>query len=493
VSTTEETLEGYGMRDRARCHVARPTSVAEMRAVFAATAVAGGSVGLRGAGRSYGDAALNAPVAGGMHGSAGAEAGAHEVVHEVVLDTSRMRRVLAYDAATGEITVEPGVTIADLWRHTLADGWWPPVVPGTSAVTLGGAAAANIHGKNNPHAGTLGDHLVRFDLLLPSGELVTCSREEHPDLFYGAVGGMGLLGCFTSLTLCLHRIASGLVAVRQTAHTSLEALLDAFAARAADETHLVGWADTGARGRALGRGLLKGMRELSPGEDPNPARSLDPAFQTPSARVAGVVPAAWVPSLARPLATPLGIRLANRAQWLRGNLPGAARTHREAYAPANFLLDYFPGFNRIYRPGGLLQHQCFVPRVAAPGVFRALLRRSHAAGLQPALAVLKRHRPSDFLLDYLCDGYSLALDYAVPRGREAATLALLRDLNALAADAGGRFYLAKDSTLTPDDFRRTYPSERLARFRALKARYDPDELLQTNIYRRVIRPALEAS
>jgi FAD/FMN-containing dehydrogenase len=483
VSTTEETLEGYSLHDRARCRVARPTSVAEVYAVFAAAAAAGGNVGLRGAGRSYGDAALNGMV------NVGAAAG------EVVLDTSRMNRVLGYDAAAGEIIVEPGVTIADLWRHTLADGWWPPVVPGTSAVTLGGAAAANIHGKNNVHAGTLGDHLVRFDLLLPSGELVTCSREEHSDLFYGAVGGMGLLGCFTSLTLRLHRIYSGLVAVRQTAHPALEALLEAFevgaGAGAADGTHLVGWLDTGATGHALGRGLVKEMRELLPGEDPDPARSLDPAFQTPSARVAGVVPVGWVPALARPFVTPLSIRLANRAQWLRGNIPGASRAHREAYVPANFLLDYFPRFNTIFRPGGLLQHQCFVPRAAAPTVFRALLERSHSAGLQPALAVVKWHLPNAFLLDYLCDGYSLALDYAVPRGREAATLALLRALNALVADAGGRFYLAKDSTLTPEDYRRTYPRETLARWRALKARYDPTELLQTNIYRRVLRPALD--
>src|SRR5262249_10989905 len=154
----------------------------------------------------------------------------------------------------------------------------------------------------------------------------------------------------------------------------------------------------------------------------------------------------------KPLATPPGIALANWGQWLRGNLPWASRPHRERYIPATFLLDFVPDFKRIYRPGGLVQQQSFVRREQAPAVFRALLARSLLAGLQPSLAVLKRHRPSPFLLNYLPDGYSLALDYAVPSGREAATLKLLANLNTLVAENGGMFFLAKDSTLTPEDY-----------------------------------------
>ncbi|HEY7834380.1 MAG TPA: hypothetical protein VIG30_12465, partial [Ktedonobacterales bacterium] len=318
-----------------------------------------------------------------------------------------------------------------------------------------------------------------------------CSRDEHADLFHAAIGGWGLLGCFTSLTLRMRHVSSGLVHVTQTAHPTLEALLAAVEAGTARATHLVGWMDTGARGSALGRGLLKAMREPDPGEDPDPAATLDPARQAPSGRILGVLPATWLPTLARPIATPLGIRLANLGQWWRGNLPGAARPHYERYVPANFMLNFIPNFKQIYRPGGLIQHQTFAPRAAASALFRAVLERSQRAGLEPSLAVLKKHRPSPFLLNYLPDGYSLALDYAVPRGKEAATLALLGELNALVADAGGSFFLAKDSTLAPDDFRRAFPNEALAEFRALKQRYDPGELLQTDIYRRVIRPALE--
>jgi FAD/FMN-containing dehydrogenase len=469
----EEIVEGYGMRNRARCHVVRPRAPEEIAAALAAARQAGETVGLRGGGCSYGDAALNSG--------------------HLVVDTSAMTRVQAWDPATGEITVEPGVTIEQLWRHTLADGWWPSVVPGTMAVTLGGAAAGNIHGKNNWRDGVLGDHIVRFDLMLPSGELVTCARDQHPELFHAAIGGMGLLGCFTSLTLRLRRIYSGLVHVVQTAHPSLTDLLAALEAGTTSATHLVGWIDTGARGTHLGRGLLKAMREPAPGEDPYPEHSLDPATQPPSSRIMGVLPTSWVPVVGRPIATPLGIRLGTWGIWMRGNLPGAARPHYERYVPANFMLNFIPDFKRIYLPGGLIQHQSFVARAAAPAVFRTIVERSQAAGLAPSLAVLKKHRPSEFLLNYLPDGYSLALDYAVPRGNEAATLALMGELNHLVADHGGTFFLPKDSTLTPADFRLAFPQAALERFAALKARYDPDELLQTDIYRRVLRPALVAT
>jgi decaprenylphospho-beta-D-ribofuranose 2-oxidase len=472
VALAEETLEGYGMRQRAVCRVARPESAEEIGAIFAQAAADGESVGLRGGGCSYGDAALN---------------GGH-----VVVDMARMSRVLAWDPATGEMTAEPGVTIEQVWRHVLADGWWPPVVPGTMAVTLGGAAAGNIHGKNQWRDGSFGEHILRFAMVLPNGQQVTCTREEHPDLFHAAIGGMGLLGCFTSITLRMRRIHSGMVHVRQTAHRSLAHLLAALDEGTVSATHLVAWMDMAARGRSLGRGLLKSMRELASGEDPRPEWSLNPAVQPPSGRIAGVLPAAWVPTLGRPMATPLGIRLVNRAQWVRGNLPGADRDHLERYVPANFMLNFIPNFKRIYLPGGLIQHQSFVPRAAAERTFRAILERSQAAGLAPSLAVLKKHRPGNFLLNYLPDGYSLALDYAVPRGTERATLALMRELNALVAGNGGCFFLPKDSTLTPADFRQAYPADAVGSLRDLKRQYDPGELLQTDLYRRVVRPAWEA-
>jgi FAD/FMN-containing dehydrogenase len=468
--TRSETLEGWGMRNRSRCLVARPGSVSELASIFAIAVEDGLTVSLRGAGCSYGDAALND---GGL-----------------VLDCTALNRILAWDPDSGCLTAEPGVTIAQFWQCILPDGWWPSVVPGTSAVTLGGAAAMNIHGKNNWYAGSFGDSVLAFDLMLPSGETLTCSRGQHADVFHAAIGGLGLLGCFTSLTLQARRVSSGLVSEQQTAHPSLDALVEALESATGKATDLVGWIDTSARGAHLGRGLLKAGRDLAPGEDPAPDRSLRVAAQLPPSRLASHLPETWLPRLARPMTSGVGVFMANRAQWLRGSAPGATHPHLSTYAAANFPLDAIPNWREAYRPGGLVQHQSFVPHQAAVLVFRQLLERSHAAGLTPSFAVLKKHRPDDFLLSYLLDGCSLALDYPVRRGQEAALLDLVRSLNDILADGGGRCYFAKDSTVTPEQIRQMYSADSLVRFAALKQQCDERSLLTTDLYQRVLAPDL---
>lgn len=472
VALRDEKLSGWGLRNAGRCRVARPRTPREIVALFADVRAVGGTIGLRGAGCSYGDAALNRAA--------------------VVLETTAMDRILAWNSETGQVTVEPGVTLEQLWRRILPDGWWPAVVPGTSAVTVGGAASANIHGKNNWHAGCFGDHVLAFDLSLPSGETLTCSREQHPDLFRAAIGGWGLLGCFTSLTLQAHKVHSGDLWEIQSAHPSLDALLAALEAATEWASELVAWIDTGARGGHLGRGLLRAGRELTPDEDPDPSATLTVEHQIPRPGMLDRLPHDWLPRLGKMLTSPRGIRLANRVQRWRGGGIRMRRPHLETYVGANFTLDRIPNWRESYRPGGLFQHQSFVPAAIAAETFRAILERAHKAGQPPTLAVLKKHRPSDFLLNYLPDGYSLALDFPVRAGEESQVLALLRGLNDLLVEAGGACYFAKDSTATAAQVRQMFGDERLGAFRALKEQYDPDALLCTDLYRRAIVPAIAA-
>ena len=454
------------MRNRARCRVIRPRDVREIPIIFAELTASGGSIGLRGAGCSYGDASLN-------NGNA-------------VLDCTALNRIRDWDPIAGRITVEPGVTIAQLWQRILPDGWWPAVVPGTSAVTIGGAASANVHGKNNWRIGCIGDHILAFEIIVPSGETLTCTREQNTDLFYGAIGGLGLLGCFTSITLQMRRIHSGLVREVQTAHPSLEALIEAMERASADADDLVAWIDTSARGPRLGRGLLKASYDLAPGEDPTPQHALSVAGQLPGFTLTQLLPDGLLPQLARPLASKPGVWLANRAQWLRGRGRGAGHPHLTSYVHANFPLDTIPNWKDAYRPGGLIQHQSFVPRAIAAEVFRLFIERSQQSGIVPSFAVLKKHCPDDFLLSYLGDGYSLALDYPVRRSEEARTLALMAMLNDALVEAGGRCYFAKDSTLTFEQAHRMYSGDNLARLLVLKSRYDRQEVLSTDLYRRLL-------
>jgi decaprenylphospho-beta-D-ribofuranose 2-oxidase len=462
----EMKLTGWGLRDAAVCRVATPERIEDVAPFLAAASEAGETVGLRGAGFSYGDASLN----GG----------------EVVLCLSNLNRIREWNAETGLITVEPGVTIAQLWRHMISAGWWPSVVPGASGVTAGGAAAANAHGKNNWRIGCFGDHLYSFDLQLSSGSSLTCSREQNSELFYAAVGGLGLLGVFTSLTLQARRIYSGHLPEVQRAYPTLDAMLEAVEEASYWATDIVGWVDTSVGGQQVGRGLLKAGRDLLPGEDPSPKVTLSVPGQY-GRNLFRSLPHGLIPRLAKPMTTSPGVWMANRSQWLRGQARRASTARYATYVGANFPLDIIPEWRDTYRPGGLIQHQSMVPAETARSAFRELLLRAQAAGITPSFAVLKKHRSSCFLMSYLVDGYSLALDFPVRRGQESALLRLMGELNDVLVDHGGRCYFAKDSTVTKDQVDRMYPAENLAKLAQVKKQYDPSGLFSTNLYRRTLK------
>ncbi len=459
-----ERLSGWGRSSSALSWVYRPTTIDGLHDVLRIARAEGRSLGLRGAGQSYGDAATNA--------------------ENVCLDTSRMNRILEWDPGTGRIRAEPGVTVRQLWQYAIEDGWWPPVVSGTMHASLGGAAAMNIHGKNNWKSGTIGEHIEAFDLLLPSGEIVSCSRTERPELFHAAIGGFGMLGCFTSLTLRMKRVHSGLLDVEPVVARRLDELFEAFEARLDTADYLVGWVDTFARGAALGRGLVHAARYLPEGEDRNAAQTLRVVHQELPATIMGVVPKSIMWRLMRPLTNDPGVRFVNFVKYRSSVVQGAHR-YRQPHAAFAFLLDYVPDWQRAYGPGGMIQYQSFVPAAPARAVFRELLERSHQAGLTPYLGVFKRHRVDPFLMTHAVDGYSLALEFKVTRKNRARLWRHTAELTRVVLDAGGRFYFAKDSTLTAAQLEAYRAEPRVQQFLAHKRTLDPDGVLQTDLWRRL--------
>ncbi len=460
-----EWVAGWGRAVGAAGYVYRPSTVDGVRTVLEMAADRRVPVVLRGAGRSYGDAAY--------------------LPEGVVLDLSRMRRILAWDPARGTIDVEPGVTVADLWRYALGDGWWPAVVTGTMRPTLGGCLAMNAHGKNAWRRGTIGEHCEELDLLLPTGESRTVTPERDPELFHAVIGGFGQLGVIVRARLRLKRVASGLLEVEARAARDLAEML-----RLADEAkdrweYVVGWMDAFARGGRLGRGLLHFARHLAPGEDPAPAQTLREEAQDLPDTVLGLVPKAVVWRAMKPLANRAGMRLVNTLRQLTGRL-GDGKVYRESLAAFSFLLDYVPGWERAYQPEGLIQHQSFVPVGRAEDVFARQLEACRRAGLPPYLAVLKRHRPDPFLLTHGLDGFSLALDFRVTRRNRERLWALVGRLGELVVEAGGRFYPAKDAALPGELYRATFREGELERFAALKRKLDPDGLLTSALARRLL-------
>lgn len=463
-SARMERVWAWGGASSGVCHVYRPNTAEAISEVLHLARHSGRNVGLRGGGNSYGDAAINS--------------------ENVLIDLRRMNRILDWNPVTGQVRVEPGVMIADLWQYTLGDGWWPPISTGTSFTTIGGCAAMNVHGKNAWQVGPIGDHILEFDLMLPSGEVITCSCQENSDVFYAAIGGFGMLGIFTSLTLQMKRVYSGLLNVETCTQPDLDGMFAYFEANVPEADYIVGWIDSFARGISLGRGDVHRANYLPPGADPLAAQTMRVDNQHLGPNLFGIVPRSITWMLMRPMIHNPGMQLVNTGKYLAGKLSGA-KSYRQPHAQFHFLLDYVPDWKRAYTPGGLIQYQPFIPREDAYDAFKEILAWCQRRGFPNYLSVLKRHRPDDFLISYGVDGYSLAMDFRIRDSNRAAIAQLARELDEIVLAANGRFYFAKDSTLRREIAQAYLGEERIGRFRELKRRCDPDNLLQNDLWRRI--------
>ncbi len=459
-----QSVPAWGLASAAFCHVHRVTDEVGVRQVFHLARRYGLSVGFRGSGQSYGDAALNGEA--------------------LLLDLSGMQRILDWNPESGVITAEPGVTIGQLWRQTISSGWWPPVVPGTMQPTLGGCAAMNIHGKNHWRSGSFGEHVLAFTALLPGGEVVHCSRTEHPELFESMLGSFGMLGCFLSLTVQLKRVHSGTVRVRALTAASIDAMLEIVDVHK-EEDYVVGWVDCISSGRMLGRGVVHTARHLPVGKIHAQPVVEDPCAHGLPTALFGVLPRDRVWHILRILNRRVGWQLINSVRYYSGVIRDG-HIFARSLPQFNFLLDYVPHWRRAFLPGGFIQYQCFIPSENSARTFRTVLRRCLERGLCAHLGVLKRHRADEFLVSCNLDGFSLALDFRVTARNRARLADLVAELDGIVLQAGGRFYFAKDSTLRAEAAQAFLGSVTLAKLVQLKRRCDPEGLLQSNLSRRLL-------
>lgn len=459
-----ERVLAWGGASDSVSYVYRPTTVEQIAELFALAHKTGRTVGLRGGGNSYGDAAMNS--------------------ENILLDLRRMNRILDWNPVDGRITVEPGVTLSRLWQYVLEDGWWPPVVTGTMVTTVGGCAGMNVHGKNAWQQGPIGEHILEFDLMMPSGETISCSQEENGDIFFAAIGGFGMLGCFTRITLQMKRIYSGLLDVYTQTQPNLEGMFTYFEEYMESSDYIVGWMDAFAKGKALGRGDVHRANYLPPGIDPNPAQTLRLDRQHLPDTIFGVIPKSIIWLFMRPFMNNWGTWLINNGKFYAGKLAGPQHS-RQPHAAFHFLLDYVPNWKRAYGPGGLIQYQPFVPKEKAKEAFADILRLGQKRGLPNYLAVFKRHRPDAFLMTHGLDGYSMAMDFRITKRNREKMAQLAREMDEIVLAAGGRFYFAKDSTLRPETAVAYLGQETLDQFLLLKQRCDPNHIMETNLWRRV--------
>lgn len=447
-------LENFGHSLRAASYLFQPEDTQSIADVFKSVHHYDLTIALRGAGRSYNDAALNG---GG-----------------IILDLQKMNRILDWDPENGVLHAEPGVTLEQIWQRILPDGWWPPVVSGTMATTLGGCLGMNIHGKNNFRLGTIGEHVLSFSALLPTGAEVTCAPKRNGDLFRAMIGGLGMLGVFTTITLQMKRVHSDRLEVRAWNVPNLSTHLNAILENAPLHDYIVGWLDTTARGRKLGRGQLHAADYIHENGGPQTVQTLPTHFF-------GVVPKSIMHIFMSPFMNNLGVWGVNSARYLTGR----KKTYPQTHVAFHFLLDYIPNWELAYGKEGLIQYQSFLPKETALDAWRELLELSHQRGLPSYLGVTKRHRPDHFLLTHSLDGFSLALDFKVTSGSRGRLARMLQDFDKIVLDAGGRFYFAKNSETSRETARLFLGEETIDRFIRLKRRCDPQNILQSDLFRRV--------
>lgn len=400
-------LSGWGNFPKVEARVSAPRDEAAL-----ASLVAEGSAIARGNGRAYGDSAISA---------------------RNTIDMRHFDRMLSFTPATGQLVAEAGVMLADVIDAFLPRGWFPMVTPGTKFVTLGGAIAADVHGKNHHVDGSFRACVDWIDVIGPGGEVTRCSREENAELFDWTLGGMGLTGVILRCAIRLRAVKSGWIRQQMIPADNLSAAIDAFEANMGIP-YSVAWIDCAAKGAHLGRSLVMLGEHAEPDEVP-PHYRATPFKATRHRKIPFPMNA---PGFAL---NPLTVRAFNAAYYWNGaRQKGTRIVDWDGYF---YPLDAIGHWNRLYGRRGFMQFQCVIPQDAAREGMQRLLSAISESGQASFLSVLKRFGPQDSAFSFPMEGYTLALDF--PRSK--AAIALMPELDAITLDHGGRFYLAKDSRM----------------------------------------------
>jgi decaprenylphospho-beta-D-ribofuranose 2-oxidase len=442
---------GWGRTAPTVARVITPGSAEELEAVLADAGSRG--VIARGLGRSYGDAAQNA---GG----------------DVVL-TGRLNRILDLDLAHGTVTVESGVSLDHLMRTLVPLGFWPAVSPGTRQVSVGGAIASDIHGKNHHRDGTFGANVETMVLVTPAKGTLTLTPAATPEEFWATTGGMGLTGLIRQATVGLRPIETATMRVDSERTPDLDTTMGLMADMDRGYRYAVAWIDCLARGSSLGRSILEFGDHAR--LDELPPRKRDPRRALRFAPSDFVAAPPWAPS---GLLNRWSVAAFNEL-WYRKS-PRRSRGHLVSAASFFHPLDMVSGWNRIYGTRGFLQYQVLIPD-GQEEALRAILEALVKARCASFLAVLKRFGAANPApLSFPRPGWTLALDLPVAFSGLAT---LLDHLDEMVVGAGGRVYLAKDSRLRPDLLEAMYPE--LPRWRAIRDRLDPEHRMCSDLTRRL--------
>ena len=442
-----QKLSGWTRFSYEDCAVFRPEKQASLGGILNSGLVA--SYISRGLGRSYGDAAVN--------GQGG------------VISHVRLNRFLSFDAQGGVLECEAGVSFKEILQFALPRGFFLPVAPGTKFVTLGGGIAGDVHGKNHSRDGSLMNFILDLKLLTSSGDILKCSPSNHPEIFWATGGGMGLTGIILSARMRLSPVESAYMQVDYEKTDDLDQTLELFERAETHYRYSVAWLDSSSNGSSTGRAVFMCGNHAT--RHQIPASVIHP-FAVPEKRswnIPFTLPAFMLSQAAARIFHKWFYRQnANRANEIMD------------FDSFFYPLDRIHNWNLAYGRKGFIQYQIVLPTESSRSGFLELFELLNKSRRLSFLAVLKRFGQGNRgFLSFPTKGYTLALDFPVTRG----LISFLQELDRLVLKFGGRVYLAKDSTLTPDVFSEMYPA--LSQFQEIKQRLDPAGRLSSSLSRRL--------
>lgn len=426
-------LTNWGNYPRIDTELKSFASEEELRRIVAAAEV----LIPRGLGRCYGDSALG----------------------RTVISALNFNRMLHFDGLTGEFACEAGVTFEEILQICVPRGWFLPTTPGTKFVTIGGAIASDVHGKNHHLAGSFARHVRWIDLMLSSGKVVRCSKDHDSELFWATCGGMGLTGIVLRAAFSLVPIETAYIRQETVRASNLDEIMASFE-ESAGWTYTVAWIDCLKKGEHLGRSIMMRGEHAVPDELLMPAQRAEP-LSLPEKRKLNIPF-----NLPGFMLNAFTVRAFNALYY--GKAPKKKTTSIVDYDSFFYPLDSIHNWNRIYGKRGFTQYQFVLPKASSKEGLRKILNRIASSGQGSFLAVLKLFGEQEGMISFPMKGYTLALDFPINKG----LFPLLDELDQMVLDYGGRIYLTKDVRMAKAVFDRGYAHADA--FRSLRHRFDPE-------------------
>ncbi|MGB8192135.1 MAG: FAD-binding oxidoreductase [Chitinophagaceae bacterium] len=390
----------------------------------------------RGNGRCYGDASLA----------------------DVTVSTLKYDKILSFDIENGILECQSGITLDQVLEVIVPKGWFLPVTPGTKFITVGGAIASDVHGKNHHVDGCFSHHVLEMDVLLGNGEILLCTPGRHTDLFEATCGGMGLTGVITRVKFGLKKIETSYIRQKQIKAENLDEVLRLFDEHK-DYTYSVAWIDCLQKGKGFGRSILI-LGEHATLNELDEAKKKEPLKLPAKKQITFPINLPWW------VLNTFTVKAFNFLYYLKN-------TKKEinnivSYEPFFYPLDAILHWNRGYGKKGFVQYQFVVPMEAKDGLIE-ILQRISDAGMGSFLAVLKVFGKQDSLISFPKEGYTLALDFPVRKG----LMEFLDELDEIVLKHGGRLYMSKDARMKPGMLEAGYPQ--LQQFKNIVHKYNPDQ------------------